>query len=201
MKVLFWLRRPRHALHRARYWWWEKMNPDKPWLSPGTIRFLEHHLSATMRGLEFGSGRSTTWFATRIGRLTSVEHNAEWFDRVSSRLQARGITNVDYRLVPLDHTEAEAEQAPYDPVPSYPGVAAELENASLDLVLVDGHYRNHCIRGVIPKLRPGGYLVVDDVNFWPEGARLPVPEHWPVVDESSNGLKITRTWKVSSESG
>jgi hypothetical protein len=196
VKVLFWLSHPRLALHRLRYWCWEKSNPGKPWMCPGTIRFCERHLSGTMRGLEFGSGRSTAWFAGRVGHLTSVEHDAGWFDLVRSRMNAQGVANVDYRLVPLDHPEAEGERAHYDPVPAYVRVADEFDDASLDLAVVDGHYRTHCIRRVVAKLRPGGFLLVDDVNIWPEGARLPVPDHWPLVDESGNGLKTCRIWKA-----
>jgi hypothetical protein len=201
VKILFWLRHPRQALYRARYWWWEKCNPDKPWLCPGTIRFCERHLVGARRGLEFGSGRSTAWFAARVGHLTSVESNADWFDRVRRQLQVQGISNVDYRLVGLDHPEHEAEQAPFDPVPAYVRVVEGLADGSLDVAIVDGHYRNHCIRAVIAKLRPGGYLVVDDVNFWPPQAHMPVPGDWPIVDESSNGLKTCRIWQAPERAG
>ncbi|TWT34600.1 hypothetical protein [Blastopirellula retiformator] len=39
MKVWFWLMRPNMAIARVRYWFWERANPDKPWLCPGTVDF------------------------------------------------------------------------------------------------------------------------------------------------------------------
>jgi hypothetical protein len=37
MAIGFWLARPQMVIPRIRYWFWERMNPDKPWLCPGTI--------------------------------------------------------------------------------------------------------------------------------------------------------------------
>ena len=37
----FWIRHPGRLLPRIRYWLWEKWNPDKPWLTPGAVAFLE----------------------------------------------------------------------------------------------------------------------------------------------------------------
>ncbi len=77
MALRFWVSRPRQLLARLRYWVWERMNPDKPWMCPDTIKFCEAHLSRSMKALEFGSGRSTMWFSTKVGHLTSVEHDEE----------------------------------------------------------------------------------------------------------------------------
>lgn len=73
------LRHPGQLWPRIRYWWWERRNPDKPWLTPGAVAFLDGHLTPEMAGLEFGSGRSTAWFARKLARLVSVEHHEEWF--------------------------------------------------------------------------------------------------------------------------
>jgi predicted O-methyltransferase YrrM len=195
MNLRFWVRRPHLLAARARYWVWERLNPDKPWLCPGSVRFCERHLTAGMTGLEFGSGRSTAWFAGRLGRLVSVEHNREWYEKVRADLAARAVANVDYRLVPLDHPEAEPERPAYDPPPRYAAVADEFPDGSLDFVVVDGHYRSTCIRRCLAKVRPGGLLLVDDVNLWPTRAELPVPADWAAADLSGNGLKQTGIWR------
>jgi predicted O-methyltransferase YrrM len=192
-----WLTHPREAALRLRYFAWEKLHPNSPWLCPGTVRFCERSLTPSMTALEYGSGRSTVWFAKRLARLTSVEHNADWFVEVAARVAAEKLTNVDYRLVPLEHPEPEGERSDYDPVPAYIRVADDLPDASLDLVIVDGHYRSHCIRRAVPKLRPGGFLLVDDVNFWPAPEAVPVPAAWTVANDSTNGLKRCIVWRAS----
>ena len=195
----FWFRNPRLIPARIVYWLWERLNPDKPWLCPGTIRFCEHNLSNTMQGLEFGSGRSTAWLARRLGYLTSIEHSAAWHSQVRTDLQRQQIRNVDYQLIPLDHPEVEPERSAYDPLPTYVAILDSFADQSLDLVIVDGHYRTTCIRSCLPKLKPGGLLLVDDVDFWPSRTALPVPLMWSLVDESSNGIKRTCIWRKPVE--
>jgi SAM-dependent methyltransferase len=195
MAVWHWLARPRQLFHRVRYWLWERRHPGAPWLCPGTVRWCEAHLRPDMRALEFGSGRSTAWFAARVGHLTSVEHDAAWHERVRAGLPG----TVDYRLVPLDHPASDPERADYDPPPAYVRAADDFPDGSLDFVVVDGHYRSHCARRVLRKLRPGGYLLVDDVNLWPTPAAVGVPAGWPVVDDSTNGLKRCIVWQAPFE--
>ena len=194
-EIRYWLRRPDLVLARARYWLWEKRNPDKPWLCPDTVRFCEQHLSKAMKGLEFGSGRSTAWFAKHLGHLTSVEHDAGWYSQVKDELARRKIDNVDYRLVPLNHPQAEPERAAYVPVPAYVATLDAFEDESLDLIIVDGHYRTTCITHCPAKLKPGGLLLVDDVNLWGKLELVRVPGGWPLVHGGTNGIKRTCLWQ------
>jgi len=184
-------------LARVRYWLWERANPDKPWMCPGTIKFCQAHLYKSMVALEFGSGRSTRWFSTLVGRLISVEHNAQWYGVVQKQLADASIRNVDYRLVPLNSPESEGERTDYSPVPDYVAVADGVEDRSIDFAVVDGHYRAHCVRHLVPKLAPGGYLLVDDINLWPSPEALPVPGSWSIVDDSTNGIKRCIIWQAA----
>ena len=196
MKLYYWLLRPRMGLARLRYLLWEIANPDKPWMCPGTIRFCQSHLKPTMRAMEFGSGRSTLWFAARVGHLVSVEHNPDWHEKIASQLAQSAITNVDYRLAPLNHPEAAPELLHYPQVPDYVAVADTVADQSLDLAIVDGHYRTNCIRQLIPKIAPGGYLLVDDINMWPSPESLAMPAHWTIADDSTNGIKRCIIWQA-----
>ena len=196
MAVDFWLKQPHLVLPRLKYWVWERMNPDKPWLCAGTIAFCESHLSTSMKALEFGSGRSTRWFSTRVGQLTSVEHNPQWFEIVKRQLADAKVANVDYRLVPLNHPEAEHEHDSYDPVPDYVAVADAVPDRSLGLGVADGHYRTNCVKHLVPKIAPGGYLLVDDINIWPSAESLPVPADWRRADDSTNGVKRCIIWQA-----
>ena len=65
MRLGYWFRRPRRLLSRIQYWWWERRNPDKPWLTPAAVSFLESHLTNDMERKPFGSGRSTLWYSRR----------------------------------------------------------------------------------------------------------------------------------------
>ena len=111
MNASYWLRHPERIFPRVLYFAWERMNSEKPWLCPSSVRYCERNLTRSMAGLEFGSGRSTTWFAGKLARLCSVEHDPIWYQRVRSRTASARLANVDYRLVPLDHPESDPERS------------------------------------------------------------------------------------------
>lgn len=196
MNLRHWIRHPREAIIRLRYYAWEKLHPDCPWLCPGTVRFCAQHLNQSMTGLEFGSGRSTLWFARRMARLTSVENDVVWHAKVAKWLAAAHVTNVDYRLVPLDLSNNESDRGGDTSTPAYVRVADDIPDRSLDLVIIDGYYRPECIRRTTPKLKPGGLFLVDDVNFWPSLEAVSVPAEWTIVDDSTNGLKRGVIWRA-----
>jgi predicted O-methyltransferase YrrM len=142
--------------------WSEHTHPDHPWLTPDAVRLLVSMLRRSDRGAEFGSGRSTIWIAERVGHLTSVEHDKVWYDEVSANLRDRRIANVTYIFAPQDQSEELGE---------YARTALAFENATLDFALVDGLYREHVSKLIIPKIRPGGLLIIDNVNWY-----LPPPK-------------------------
>ncbi len=196
MAVAYWLKHPGRLLARIRSAIRERRHPDKPWLCPGTVAYCEAHISTGMVGLEFGGGRSTRWLAPRLARLTTVEHDPGWHAQVRDMLAGSGLTNVDLRLVPLDHPPDQPERLDYPSPPAYVAVASEFPDRSLGFALIDGHYRTNCLRAVVPKFAPGGLLVLDDAQRYPSRADIPVPLHWPLVDKSTDGLKDALIWRA-----
>lgn len=183
---------PRYVLGRLQLAIHERRHPGEPWLSGPAVRFLDEHLSRDGTGIEFGSGRSTQWFAQRLHRLVSVEHDRAWYDRVRPDLDA--IPGVDLRHVPLDHPETQPTVPVYDPVPGYVLVADEFDDGTLDFALVDGHYRQACVLAVLTKLRAGGLLVIDNSDWLPM-VEWGVPADWPLVHQSRNVKSQTSIWR------
>lgn len=188
------LLRPLYLAGRLQNWWYEKRHPDHPWLAPGASRWLEENLRPHMRGFEWGSGRSTLWFARRLAHLTSIESDAAWFHQVSRQLQESGVANVELRHVPLDHRESETYALEYAPLPANPSAILDLPDASLDFVVVDGWYRPVCTRAALPKLKPGGLLLIDNTD-WKDPPHVHVPQDWPLLHRSRNVLTETSIWR------
>lgn len=187
------VRRPRLIAHRLRRALYDIRHPGAPWLAPAAIRYCDEHLTRDMTALEWGSGRSTTWFGRRVGRLISVEHDPAWHARVTKALADADCRNVECRLALLDHAPHEPDRADVTTVPAYVAVAGEFADASLDFVVVDGRYRPLCVMAAIPKLRPGAMLLVDDVSQLPGLAEDLLPG-WPLVC-SSRGVAATSIWR------
>lgn len=120
---------------------YERTHPGAPWLTQAANAILDSCLTKDDDMLEFGSGRSTIWFAERVRHVTSVEHSKLWFQTVSAMLQERR-SNVSHVLREVPEAD---ENSPNE---AYVGVAAEFANESLDAVLVDG-----VCRGTAPARR------------------------------------------------
>jgi SAM-dependent methyltransferase len=184
---------PRYILDRAANLLYQALHPDHPWLTPSAIRVFEGSIDFRSRGLEFGSGRSTVWLARRVRRLFSVEHDPAWYEKVRTNLDFYMIGNVDYHLAPR-----EPEGAPG--TPAYVRLVDEIADRELDFALVDGIYRDRCVLAAIPKLRPGGLLVIDNVNrYLPSKTRAPHSRTladgpdgpgWQQVAEQIKGWKV-----------
>src|SRR5271157_1158335 len=91
---------PRYFWNRLNEKAYRRSHPQEPWLTPTADLMLETYLLKTDVGLEFGSGRSTLWFARHVAHLTSVEHNPVWFERISRQIKDAGLANVNYCLKP-----------------------------------------------------------------------------------------------------
>src|SRR5881392_3049736 len=54
-----------------------------PWITYPALRFLEPRIRKSFKVFEFGSGLSTLWWAKRVSKVVSVEHDKDWHDLVA----------------------------------------------------------------------------------------------------------------------
>lgn len=121
----------------------ERKHPENPWLTADAVAILTSLLRPSDVGVEFGSGRSTKWFAQRLQKLTSIENNPAWFEKVQQGLiSLPGNVSVDYRLCVSDE--------------DYASQAWTFSDNSIDFCLVDGAVRDRCALAMLPKVRRGG---------------------------------------------
>ena len=98
------------------------------------IKAIESLLEPTWHVLEYGSGGSTTWFAERVARVTSIEHNQQWAATLT-QLPA----NVDLRVVPPEWPlKKRLSAAKPGQFTSY---VAAADDIAPNFVLVDGRAR------------------------------------------------------------
>jgi len=163
--------------------WYRSLAPDAspladeiPWLTFGAIRFLERELPDGMRAFEYGTGGSTIFLARRAAELVTVEHDPVWAELVRAAMAASA-SSWHLHVVPPESGEAgKSVTDPTDPdaftsgdpasrarrFETYARTIEPYADASLDIVLVDGRARPSCLALAVPKVRPGGVLVLDD---------------------------------------
>jgi predicted O-methyltransferase YrrM len=128
------------------------------------VSLLSTLLRPQDNAFEWGAGRSTRWLAARVERLTSIEHDSHWHSRVSARLgETRRVQCRLHRADPEGPADA-----------GYCGAIEEFRDGSLDVVLIDGLFRDECARRALPKLAAGGLLVLDNSNWY-----MPSASHAP----------------------
>jgi predicted O-methyltransferase YrrM len=125
--------------------------PERPWLVPASIGWLRRRVRSEWSILELGAGRSTAWFARRAARVISLEDDEFWHSATRLRLDQAGL-NADLRLRPVE---------------DFPREIASLPDDAFDLVVVDfleapTVTRIDCLDPAMRKVRPGGYLLLDD---------------------------------------
>lgn len=134
--------------------WFESFNSSKsinkkgqpiPWFSYPFIDFLTRHLTNDLVLFEFGSGNSTLFFAKRVKKVISIEHNKEWHQIVNK---------VKPQNVELILTKS-------DSIDDYLKYFSQL-NDKVDVVIIDGLHRNECMIKVFEKLSERGVIILDD---------------------------------------
>jgi len=172
---------------------YRRSQPNNPWLAPKAIDFLATYLQKTDTGLEFGSGRSTIWFLKRVAHLTSVEHQEEWYRLVQKKLQEIQVENVTYGLYP------KIEGDPTGKNSAYVRITDTISIESLNFILVDGVYRAQCTLRSIPLLKPGGILIIDNVNkYLPSLSVAPNSRSFsqgPIDDDWAQILNLIQPWR------
>lgn len=151
---------PAHGWRYLVQRYFQRTYPDTPVVVANASVLLNAWLKPTDKAFEWGSGRSTTFFARRVGSLVSIEHDEGWYAQVKDKLAREGLAHkVDYRHIPAPGGQMEEPRGS-----AYAHAIDEIPDGSLDFVIVDGQMRLRCAERAVDKLKPMGLLVVDGAN-------------------------------------
>ena len=130
-----------------------------PFILPAALSHLETILPSISTVFEWGSGGSTVYWARHCADVTSVEQNPGWIVRTSNML-SKAALSADLWLI---------RGPPRDPLfTRYAGAILLFPDDTFDLVFVDGERvcRHKCLQNAIAKVRPGGWIMVDNSNWF-----------------------------------
>lgn len=151
---------PQYVRDRLIYMLYEKtLGSAAPWLTIEANLLLSRLLSPNDIGVEWGSGRSTRWFAKHIRHITSVEHDLTWGEKVRTMITPDIADKVTLVVCPDVGDDPRTSR--------YVRVLDSFRSQELNFALVDGGLaRDICALEVLPKLAPGGLLVLDNAQWF-----------------------------------
>jgi hypothetical protein len=132
----------------------DEHNNPIPWVTYSFIDFIKERLTKQHTVFEFGSGNSTYFYAKYAGKVVSVEHDKEWYNKVlktnpenSELIFCELVRDGDYCRMPLT-------------LPT-----------TFDVVIVDGRDRVNCCKQAVKAVTESGVIVLDDSErgFYKEG--------------------------------
>lgn len=113
-----------------------------PWYThPALDEILTWDLSRK-RVFEYGVGQSTLWWADNCIWVYGVDTNKDWVNAIHDAV----ISNSHVACIGMEDIYVTSIHA-FKPV---------------DIAIVDGDYRDQCIRQAIAALKPGGKLIIDN---------------------------------------
>jgi len=116
-----------------------------PWVTYSFIDFIKTRLNKELSIFEYGSGNSTLFYAQRVRRVVSVEHDEAWYNKIVKEKAA----NAEMIFTQLEKGGEYSKKA-------------SLLGEKFDVIIVDGRDRVNCCKNSIEALTPNGVLVLDD---------------------------------------
>lgn len=128
-----------------------------PWYThPALDEILSWDLSRK-RVFEYGVGQSTLWWAGKAEWVYGVDGNPEWVKAMHDQV----ISNSIIACISIEDI-----------------YVASIHNfKNIDIVVVDGDYRDKCVPHALSALKPGGKLIIDN---WSQ------PSVWMPKDETTD---------------
>jgi predicted O-methyltransferase YrrM len=126
-----------------------------PWYTYPCIEWLAARLKGDDKVFEFGAGSSTLWYAARVRRVVSVEHDRAWYSQLIESVPE----NVELHLHHIDQVDKRSLNIASDP---YVNCIKSYLPLSFDVIVVDGVHRPTCSMAAITHLKEDGLLILDN---------------------------------------
>ena len=149
---------------------------EQPWITFPVVSLLNQYTNANSRVFEYGGGGSTLFFVNRAKEVVTVEHDEKWFLTLQNNINNKNTGNWSGNLVLPEKNNSTGSLDPSKPqdyfskdpaftnntFSTYSKFIDQYPNDYFDIVLVDGRARPSCAWQSIPKIKKGGFLIIDN---------------------------------------
>jgi hypothetical protein len=121
-----------------------------PWMTYPAIEFLKQLDLSDKTVFEYGCGGSTVFWARAAKWVDSVEHVESFYREVLPMLPDN--CNLSLEIFPEEYIHAVARRGSYD------------------IIVIDGHSRVRCSEIAAKYLNPGGFIILDNSDWFHEAS-------------------------------
>jgi hypothetical protein len=122
-----------------------------PWITYPAIEFLKQLDLSDKTVFEYGCGGSTVFWSRAAKRVDSVEHDNQFYREVRPMLPPN--CDLSLETVPERYIHTAARRAPYD------------------IIVIDGRWRTRCSEVAPKHLKPGGFVILDNSDWFGEASQ------------------------------
>ena len=152
----------------------EPLDHGNPWLAGNVIAFMKAEVKPSHTVFEWGAGSSTFFWAAYTAQVETIEHDPEWHDKVQTALNKNQIKNVHAVCVrperrlgdgdPADPRAYSSHRPEWDEYQfeRYVRTIEDFADDAFDWVCIDGRARPSCLLAGKPKVKPGGWIMLDN---------------------------------------
>lgn len=150
-----------------------------PWFNYNCRDILKKAITSESKVFEYGGGGSSLYFLDIGATVVTVEHDKEWFDLLSNTIVTNSLSDrwtvffrppkklekpTSYKPSNLDAYISGGGVFEGYSFEDYVKVIDQFCDEEFDLVIVDGRSRPSCMKHAISKVKPGGYLLLDNTE-------------------------------------
>jgi hypothetical protein len=150
------------------------MNERKPWLTLEAISIIDRQINQGDKVFEYGGGGSTLYFIDKGANVVTVEHDEDWFNLIQKKIS----NNKNWDGILEKPQFSSAINNPSNPdlyismdenyngrcFRNYASSIDRYPDSFFDFVVIDGRSRPSCIKHSFCKVKPGGYLLLDNTE-------------------------------------
>jgi hypothetical protein len=150
-----------------------------PWYTYPAIEFIKQLDLSQKLIFEYGSGNSTLFWSSIARKVTSVEGNQEWYQKLNNQIKL--LNNAELIL--------KADKESY---------INEIKNhQKFDIIIIDGYYRQECAKIAMNYLNQGGMIILDNSDWHIEAARILRESDLIQIDMTGLGPINSYCWTTS----
>ena len=148
---------------------WRLEEEQPPFITTGSVKFIEKRIRKNHNVLEFGSGGSTIWFSKYANHVVSFEsggyvvrsnrldRSIEWFKKLRRSINKNKYNNIDLYLL---HSHPASEDL-------YKRIISSFDDEYFHWVFIDGGFRKACLDYTRSKIAKGGFMIIDNYDHMP----------------------------------